>query len=183
LRSGWVNIDLSTNITPVSIPSAAGGPRTMYINHDLRRGLPLPENSCEMIYSSHFFEHLDRTDGYRLMKDAYRALRPGGVFRIVIPNFAACFQAYVERDEEFFSAIDLEALYSGESAPPLSLIDYLNYAVYQFGEHRCLYDEEKLRLLLHGIGFRTAERASFDPAVDVDIPLRTRYSLYLHAEK
>jgi predicted SAM-dependent methyltransferase len=178
-----VNIDITTNITPVALPTGSDGRRTIYINHDLRRGLPLPGESCEIIYSSHFFEHLDRRDGFRVMCDAYRALCPGGVFRIVIPDFRAYFEAYVRSDTEYFSLIDLDALYPGPDAKPFTIIDNLNYAVYQSGEHQCLYDEEKLRVLLTGIGFRSVERVKYDAAVDIDSPLRTRYSLYVEATK
>jgi hypothetical protein len=62
-----------------------------------------------------------------------------------------------------------------------SLVDYLNYAVYQNGEHACIHDEEKLTLLLRGIGFSQVRRVEFDPAVDVDTPERRRYSLYVEA--
>jgi predicted SAM-dependent methyltransferase len=183
VRSGWVNIDLSLNFTPTPLPTSEDGRRTVYVNHDIRRGLPLPSESCEIIYSSHFFEHLDRRDGYRVMREAYRALQPGGIFRVVIPDFRACFEAYVRNDTDYFSLIDLDALFPGTEARPLTPVDYLNYAVYQFGEHRCLYDEEKLRALLTGIGFHSVERTDYNPKVDVDSELRTRYSLYMHARR
>lgn len=183
VRAGWVNIDLSTTNTGAVHSSTSNGRTTVYVNYDLRRGLPLPDGSCEIIYSSHFFEHLDRRDGYRLMIDAHRALRSGGVFRVVIPDFRACFEAYVRNDADYFKLIDLNAVYPGPAAKPLSIVDNLNYAVYQFGEHRCIYDEEKLGVLLTGVGFRSVERVAFDASVDVDAPLRRQYSLYIEATK
>jgi predicted SAM-dependent methyltransferase len=117
------------------------------------------------------------------MRDSYRALRPGGRFRIVIPDFRACFEAYARHDADFFSLIDLHVLYPGPEAKPLTLVDFLNYSVYQFGEHRCLYDEEKLFAVLGSLGFHSMERSEFDASIDIGEPLRTRYSLYFEARR
>jgi predicted SAM-dependent methyltransferase len=176
LRDGWVNIDL---------PPLSGyqkrTTRTLFIAYDLRRGLPMPDNSCDFIYSSHFWEHLDNDDGVRLMQDCYRCLRPGGIFRIVLPDFAKAFAAYLRGDEHYFHLIEPEALHV--SPETVTLVDYIHYSVYQYGEHRRIYDEEKLSKLLGWIGYQTVHLSEFQPGIDVDNPLRRSYSLYFEASK
>jgi SAM-dependent methyltransferase len=53
---------------------------------DLARGLPLEDESVDLVVASHVIEHLADTDA--LVKDCYRVLRPGGHFLIATPNLA-----------------------------------------------------------------------------------------------
>lgn len=49
-------------------------------------GLPFPDNSIESIISHHCLEHIG--DGFvRLMDECHRILKPGRVFRIIVPLF------------------------------------------------------------------------------------------------
>jgi SAM-dependent methyltransferase len=100
LKDGWVNLDLNLNGTAPELPPQRL-PQTRFILYDLRSGtLPLDDESCELIYSSHFFEHLEHDDGVRLMRDCHRVLQPGGTFRAALPDFPELFRAYLERDEK-----------------------------------------------------------------------------------
>jgi SAM-dependent methyltransferase len=50
------------------------------------RGLPFPDSSIESAISHHALEHIG--DGFiPLMDEVYRVLKPGGVFRIIVPLF------------------------------------------------------------------------------------------------
>jgi SAM-dependent methyltransferase len=53
---------------------------------DLERGLPLPDACVEMIYSSHFFEHV--RDLTSLMRECQRLLQKGGRMDITVPHFS-----------------------------------------------------------------------------------------------
>jgi predicted SAM-dependent methyltransferase len=46
------------------------------------------------------------------------------------------------------------------------LIDIVDWAVHQFGEHKTLYDAESMIGLLKEIGFSKVFRSSFDPEID-----------------
>jgi predicted SAM-dependent methyltransferase len=181
LRTGWVNVDLFQGAAPPIDP--AKQPDTLLIRHDLRAGIPLEEGSCDLIYSSHFFEHLSFADGRKLMADCYRALRPGGVFRIVLPDFRKCFDAYLRNDADFFRLLDEHKLLDTFDPQHRTLIDYVNYYCYQFGEHVAMYDPEKLAKVLGAMGFRTVEPSTHQPDLDPGIDLRRHFSFYTSATK
>lgn len=84
--AGWINLDYS----PVS---------TEVICADLTGRLPLADNSVDLVYSSHFFEHIptDRTAGF--LVECRRILKPGGVLRLVMPDFDDICREYLARRE------------------------------------------------------------------------------------
>lgn len=177
IRPGWVNVDLA--VTPPPGFEAAAHPDTQLVAHDLREGLPLAEDSCAAIYSSHFFEHLEYRHGLRLMRDCYRALKPGGIFRLCMPNYRGVFEAYLRHDAEYFRMVD----YGLAEPRTRTLGDYMTYSLYQFGEHKCFYDEERFQTVLSDVGFRSAGPSAFRGDIDVDNELRRAYSYYVEAIK
>jgi SAM-dependent methyltransferase len=186
VRPGFVNIDLDRRGNDIGDVDLH--PDTYLINFDLRLGLPLEVGSCDFIYSSHFFEHLPYQDGVRLMRDSYRALRFGGVFRIALPNLKLDFDAYLRGDDEILGAYDpLELgdphLASVVEAGMMTRVDWINYGVYQSGEHMYIYDEEKVSTLLRRSGFHTVASSSYQEGIDIDEPLRRDYSFYVEAVK
>lgn len=186
IKPGFVNIDLRDILGPEIDPESH--PKAMFINYDLRLGLPLEDDSCNFIYSSHFFEHLDYADGLRLMRDCYRALRSGGVFRMVLPNLKPDFDAYLRGDDEYFDSVDLSDLHDPllnriAKSGTMTRVDWINYGVYQSGEHKYIYDEEKAILLLQSIGYRSVASSSYQAGTDIDLPIRRDYSFYIEAVK
>ncbi len=181
IRPGWINIDMG--LTPWAGVNSASNAGAVVIRHDLRRGLPLADDSCELIYSSHFFEHLEYRDGVRLMRDCYRVLSPGGTFRVSLPNFKRLFDAYLSADDKYLDLINIYDV-SPELEPGTdTLVDYVNYGAYQHGEHKCIYDVEKLTLILNRIGFSSVAECTYQENVDPEDQVRRRYSFYLEATK
>ena len=82
IRPGWVNVDMATVDGVVS--------------HDIRRGLPFPAHSFDLVYHSHVLEHLAPEQGRALLEDCYRVLRPGGVLRVVVPDLERIARDYLE---------------------------------------------------------------------------------------
>jgi predicted SAM-dependent methyltransferase len=180
IRPGWVNIDLRLWDAPHLSHQPSGA---ICLNYDLRRVLPLSDASCGLIYSSHFFEHLEYDDGVRLMKDCYRVLRAGGVFRAALPDFRSVFEAFLRNDAAYFDLIDIKERYPNINPAARCMTDYLDWAIYQWGQHKCIYDAERVGLVLRSTGFRDARQVLFDNHVDVDTPLRRKYSFYVEAMK
>ena len=181
VRTGWVNVDLFLGTPPPIDPVKQ--PDTVLIVHDLREGLPLEAGCCDIIYSSHFFEHLSFAHGLKLMTDCYRALRLGGVFRIVLPDFRKAFDAYVRHDVPYFSMLDQHQLLSRFDPENRTFVDYINYVVYQYGEHVMIYDEEKVTHVLKRLGYGDVSPSEHRQGMDPDNELRRKYSFYIEATK
>lgn len=180
IKQGWVNVDLFEKDYLHRLKNQASA---VCIPYDLRLRLPLPDGSCELIYSSHFLEHLDYVDGVQLIRNCYDLLQEGGVLRISIPDFRRIFEAYVAGDEAYFALLD-RGQYLPQVAPEtFSLIDMMNYTAYQHGEHKCMYDAEKLHKLFAQIGFSQSEVTNFKPEYDPDNEVRKHFSLYMEATK
>lgn len=160
--NGWTTIDVC---------------RGCDIRWDLRRPLPLPENSASKIYSSHLLEHFAYRDLLTLLEDLYRVMIPGGVFSACVPNARIFLEAY-SHPENF------DASKYCTFAPAYHFntrIDYVNYLFYMDGQHRYMFDEENLIAILAKSGFRHARIRDFDPLLDLES--RRHESLYVEANK
>lgn len=82
----WINIDV--------VPAG-----DEVIAHDLRQGIPLEDNSCDVIYHSHVLEHLRRAEAFEFLRDCCRVLKPGGILRVAIPDLERICRAYLETVE------------------------------------------------------------------------------------
>jgi predicted SAM-dependent methyltransferase len=144
---------------------------------DLRKGLPLPDESVSKIYSSHFFEHLTFKETQIFLDDCLRVLISGGIFSICVPNAGMYIQAYFNPD-----SFD-ENQYFGY-APAFNnttRIDYINYTAYMDGHHKYMFDEENLIHILRSKGFKNVHLRDFDP--ELDMRERDFESIYAVAEK
>ena len=112
-------------------------------SHDIVR-LPYPDNSVDLIYASHVFEYFDRIEAKVVLQEWHRVLRPGGVLRLAVPDFAACAHIYLNKGE------------------PLDTFVGMLYGRWKCGDktiyHRTVYDFDSLRDLLAGNGFRNYRR-------------------------
>ena len=67
-KPGWLNLDIEGADLHA---------------RDMRKSIPLPDKCAEMIYSEHFFEHLDYPgDAMRFLRECRRLLSPGGIFSV-----------------------------------------------------------------------------------------------------
>lgn len=83
---GWVNFDFA----PLS-PSVRQA--------DLLRPLPIREECADIIYTSHFLEHIPRDLVSGFLQECRRLLKPGGTVRIVVPDLENICRNYIaERD-------------------------------------------------------------------------------------
>src|SRR5262245_16197953 len=69
--------------------------RGRLLAHDLSRGIPFADDSVDIVYHSHVLEHLDRPIARAFLLEARRVLKPGGMIRIVVPDFESACRAYL----------------------------------------------------------------------------------------
>ncbi len=95
-QPGWVNVDL---------PSAHYGPQQRVdIAHDLMSlaDLPIETASADIVYCSHVIEHVTNAAVAKLLREAYRVLKPGGGLRLVTPDIELAHRNWQRGDREFF---------------------------------------------------------------------------------
>lgn len=94
-KKGWVNIDNNSD----------NNIEHLDINWDLRKPLPIGDESVDYIYNEHFIEHLSVEEGQSFIRDAHRVLKKGGILRIATPDLAVTVDKYLNVPLEDDSAI------------------------------------------------------------------------------
>ena len=163
-ENGWTNIDLLDGAD---------------LNLDISSGLPLPQDSIEMIYTSHFLEHLDYPTLCRVLKECHRVLRPGCALSICVPDASKFIKAYIENDYQevslgmhqslrvpSFLVTAGERIYAKALVTTGSAIDWLNYIAYSNSEHKYMFDSENLLSHLKLAGFGKVSLREYDPSID-----------------
>lgn len=62
---------------------------------DLRKGMPFATGTFDVVYHSHFLEHLDRRVVPGFLRECQRILKPCGIIRIVVPDLWTLCHEYV----------------------------------------------------------------------------------------
>ena len=198
----WAKLNLTTAMTPLSarkakhIAAPPGGLRLQlgsgmnnlegWINLDLigmhpdlvwdiRRELPFPPGSADVLVLEHVLEHFSLVDGLALLRRCSRVLAPGGTIRVGVPNFGAYVTSYAG-DRRF-----IEELRPGRPTPLLAVGE----VALRHG-HRSVWDGETLTLAVRDSGFDDADvkewgESSIDPAPDN--PLRRAESVYVEGHR
>jgi predicted SAM-dependent methyltransferase len=78
----WTNIDFVASSSEVKA-----------IN--ILKGLPFSDNSFDVIYSSHFLEHLTQIQADFVLSEIFRVLKSGGIVRIVVPDLENVCKEYL----------------------------------------------------------------------------------------
>ena len=58
-----------------------------HIKHDITRKYPLPDNCVNIYQSEDVFEHIAIEKLPDIINEIYRVLKPGGIFRLSIPDY------------------------------------------------------------------------------------------------
>jgi len=99
----WVNFDASPTLriqkTPVLKTLLKSQLKVTFPDNvvygDIVKGLPLADNSCDGAYCSHTLEHLSLNDFKTALRNTLRVLKPGGIFRCVVPDLEFCARQYI----------------------------------------------------------------------------------------
>lgn len=124
--AGWDNIDKYEH--------------TGVIVHDARSKFPYPDNSVDYIFSEHFIEHLTAEEALIYFKECYRMLKKGGVVRTSTFDFDNLITEC--RTAETWNSYKYK-LYDGQFAN-YDRMQFLNFAIYEGGAHKCMYNIAEL---------------------------------------
>ncbi|WP_062307740.1 class I SAM-dependent methyltransferase [Polynucleobacter sinensis] len=130
---------------------------------DITKGLPVNNNSCDAVYCSHVLEHLSLKDCKIALINTYKILKPGGVFRLVLPDLEYLIRIYIEKSRagvgfpalEFMKAsgLGLESRNRGIKGVFLS--------AFGNSQHFWMWDFQSLARELEHAGFGGIRRAQF----------------------
>jgi SAM-dependent methyltransferase len=173
---GWLNFDASPTLRIQLIPGLGRSLARLSGNPmpfpdgvrfgDVVRGLPLEDNSVDGLYASHVLEHLALEDVRIALAESRRVLRPGGVFRLVVPDLRQRARAYVEAGDEPEAAHRfLRATYLGRERRPRSLPGRVR-ALLGNSDHLWMFDHPAMVHELERAGFASIRPAAFGDADD-----------------
>jgi predicted SAM-dependent methyltransferase len=82
-------------------------PARAEVSFDLNqpKALPFANDRFLGVYTSHCLEHLKQSAVDHICKEVWRVLKPGGVFRITVPDIKAYLETYDARDVSYFQWI------------------------------------------------------------------------------
>ena len=204
---GWINTDSSLNAHIQRIPLLGkvvhktfktveyNNNNLVYMN--LNKRWPNKENSVDIVYASHLFEHLTLNSAELFLKESYRCLRPGGVIRVVVPDLYKICKRYIDSYES-----------DGEADPTQFIMWAINmHREGQYGsklgwfkkfvlewqgyphQHKYMYDEKSLTKKMEEHGFVNIRSLSYGesqyiPEIkDVEGHKELYLSVYLEAKK
>jgi predicted SAM-dependent methyltransferase len=158
---GWVNIDLLGRV-PADVAL------------DVTKPLPFADASIEAIFTEHMVEHLTYQEAFRLARECARVLRPGGVVRVVVPDFGRYARSYFG-DDDVIDTMQSERL---------TRLVGLASTVYG-SSHRSIWDAETLTAVLECAGLPATVSSFGDSRIRPcpDSPSRAVESLYVEAVK
>lgn len=184
----WLNFDASPRLRAERTPIVKAA---LALRHDLlfpanvrygdiTRGLPVATESAECLYCSHVLEHLSSDDVDRALRETFRMLRPGGTFRLVVPDLLSRAEAYVREAADcspHASDHFMRSTLLGEEARSTSLRARVRQLLGNTA-HRWMFDFAGMRARLQECGFVEIRRCSFGDATHpafADVEDRSRF--------
>lgn len=141
--------------------------------HNLAKGIPFPADSVDAVYHSHLFEHLDKDIAKQFLLEVKRVLKPGGIHRIVVPDFERFAKDYVnhlsvcdnhneaEKHDAYIypmisQCVRREASGTSHQKPFIRYLEnkFLGDARQRGETHQWMYDRVNLSSLLKNVGYR-----------------------------
>jgi SAM-dependent methyltransferase len=135
---------------------------------DIVKGLPVADGSAQGVYASHVLEHLSLADFWTALHNTFRILKPGGIFRLVVPDLEIRARTYVEK----LKVGDAEANTWFMRTSNLGLehrkrgLEAWARGVFGNSAHLWMWDERSMTAALEKVGFIGVRRCRFNDSKD-----------------
>lgn len=174
----WVNYDISPTLRIRKIP-VIGKIITKIFNQDIHfptnilygditKGLPEKEGEVDAAYCSHTLEHLALEDLRIALKNTYSILKPGGVFRFVLPDLEYMARIYVNDLDQHnpdaavtFISNTLMGVPKRQYGTKAFIKGFLGNS-----HHLWMWDYYSLAAELSKVGFKNIHRCQFHDSTD-----------------
>jgi len=152
---------------------------------DIVRGLPLRENCAAGVYCSHVLEHVARDELPIALRNTFKILAPGGMFRLVLPDLhwrAARYVSAAERNDSSAADNLLESCNLGSRRGTRTLIEAL-VGYWSRSEHQWMYDFAGIKAALMEAGFVGIRRCKFGDCGDPMFAVAEDINRFVEAHK
>ncbi|MEP6749374.1 MAG: methyltransferase domain-containing protein [Bacteroidota bacterium] len=204
---GWINTDSSLNANLQKIP-LVGKTITRQFNKvvyddsnmvymNLNKRWKYADNSVDIVYASHLFEHLSLSAAQLFLSESYRVLQTGGVIRLVVPDLYKICKRYIAEyesgDKEDPTEFIMWAINMHREGQYGAKIGFLKKTVLEGQgyphQHKFMYDEKSLGKKIKEAGFKDVRSFTYGvseyiPGIkDVEGTKESYLSVYLEAKK
>lgn len=111
---------------------------------DCTQPLPFETGSVDVVFSEMMLEHITPQQAWSFLGEAHRILKPGGLARIVIPDFVRCWKL---KDPDWLR------VNQGVTNNDGTLRDQMKSILFGHG-HQGLWTSELLQAVMESIGFQ-----------------------------
>ena len=167
----WKNFDVSPTLRLQKLPIIGSLLKkqlnTVFqsnvIYGDIIKGLPIKDNSCDGLYCSHTLEHLSLKDFRTALKNSYKILKKGGIFRCIVPDLEFAARLYIKElgnGENSASINFLNNTLLGIKVRPRGVMNFVS-SFFGNSHHLWMWDHKSLSQELARAGFTNIRKANF----------------------
>lgn len=132
---------------------------------DIIKGLPIPAQSAKAVYCSHVLEHMTLEEFRITIRNVFSYLRPGGTFRLVLPDLEQLVNSYVNDPSPEAASRFMRESYLGEASLSRG-IKAMPIALFGRSRHLWMWDYKGIAEQLAEAGFTDIRRAQIGDSPD-----------------
>jgi SAM-dependent methyltransferase len=143
---------------------------------DIVSGPLCGDGQADGVFCSHMQEHVPLEDMRTSLHHIHRMLKPGGVFRLIVPDLQVIIEHYMASDSPERAHDFIRQTYMGMQTAPRGMAGKM-WDTFRTSGHRWLYDQASMTLELEKAGFTGIRRTEYGDSVlpeveEVDNPSR-----------
>ncbi len=188
----WINFDVSPTLLIQKMPILGvlikNKLHVQFADHvqygNIINGLPIPNNSCDGLYCSHTLEHLTLEDFRIALANSYKILKPGGIFRCLVPDLEYAAKKYLQNLSEGNTNASIEFVgvdtLLGIEQRPKGLKGKL-MRLFGNSHHLWMWDKVSMMTELKNAGFTNVRTCTFNDCEDKMFQLVENEGRFLNA--